>query len=204
VPHAKPPPYGLHTHTQIFLEPESRTTPELYVQGFSTGLPERLQLALLHTLPGLEQCKMLRPAYAVEYDYLPATQCKNTLETKVRVGTSIFGFGLNHTPRNNLACSLIHINHSRQDLPSWLHPSIYPPPAEQRPVLQRTAEWYHGLRGGRGPGPTGRYQRREARPGARAHLSHPRQLLPRHPDRRSRHQGAWGWMMDDKCMRALI
>jgi len=123
------------THTQIFLEPESRTTPELYVQGFSTGLPERLQLALLHTLPGLEQCKMLRPAYAVEYDYLPATQCKNTLETKVRVGTSIFGFGLNHTPRNNLACLLIHINHSRQDLPSRPHPSIHPPPAEQRPVL---------------------------------------------------------------------
>jgi len=67
---------------QIFLEPESRSTPELYVQGFSTGLPERLQLALLHTLPGLEQCKMLRPAYAVEYDYLPAHQCHNTLETK--------------------------------------------------------------------------------------------------------------------------
>ena len=46
---------------QIFLEPESRSTPELYVQGFSTGLPERLQLALLHTLPGLERCKMMRP-----------------------------------------------------------------------------------------------------------------------------------------------
>lgn len=49
---------------QIFLEPEGRTTPEMYVQGFSTGLPERLQLALLRSLPGLEQCKMLRPAYA--------------------------------------------------------------------------------------------------------------------------------------------
>ncbi|DBA76372.1 TPA: hypothetical protein ACH3X1_010081 [Trebouxia sp. C0004] len=67
---------------QVFLEPEGRTTPELYVQGFSTGLPERLQLALLHTLPGLEQCKMLRPAYAVEYDYFPAHQCHPTLETK--------------------------------------------------------------------------------------------------------------------------
>ena len=63
---------------QIFLEPEGRSTPELYVQGFSTGLPERLQLALLHTLPGLEQCKMLRPAYAVEYDYLPAHQVRLT------------------------------------------------------------------------------------------------------------------------------
>ena len=67
---------------QIFLEPEGRDIPEIYVQGFSTGLPEKLQLALLRTLPGLEQCTMLRPAYAVEYDYLPATQCYPTLMTK--------------------------------------------------------------------------------------------------------------------------
>jgi tRNA uridine 5-carboxymethylaminomethyl modification enzyme len=67
---------------QIFLEPEGRDTPEIYVQGFSTGLPERLQLELLRTLPGLEHCVMLRPAYAVDYDYLPATQLKPSLETK--------------------------------------------------------------------------------------------------------------------------
>ena len=67
---------------QIFLEPEGHDTPEIYVQGFSTGLPERLQLELLRTLPGLEQCVMLRPAYAVDYDYLPATQLKPSLETK--------------------------------------------------------------------------------------------------------------------------
>jgi len=67
---------------QIFLEPEGRDTPEIYVQGFSTGLPEQLQLELLRTLPGLEQCVMLRPAYAVDYDYLPATQLKPSLETK--------------------------------------------------------------------------------------------------------------------------
>ena len=67
---------------QIFLEPEGRDTPEIYVQGFSTGLPERLQLELLRTLPGLEKCVMLRPAYAVDYDYLPATQLKPSLETK--------------------------------------------------------------------------------------------------------------------------
>ncbi len=67
---------------QIFIEPEGREISELYIQGFSTGLPEKLQLAMLHTLPGLENCVMLRPAYAVEYDYLPATQCYPTLMTK--------------------------------------------------------------------------------------------------------------------------
>ena len=67
---------------QIFLEPEGRDTPEIYLQGFSTGLPENLQLELLRTLPGLQNCVMLRPAYAVEYDYIPATQLEATLETK--------------------------------------------------------------------------------------------------------------------------
>jgi tRNA uridine 5-carboxymethylaminomethyl modification enzyme len=67
---------------QIFIEPEGRDIPELYIQGFSTGLPENLQLQMLRSLPGLEKCVMLRPAYAVEYDYLPATQCYPTLMTK--------------------------------------------------------------------------------------------------------------------------
>ena len=67
---------------QIFLEPEGLDSPELYIQGFSTGLPEALQLQLLRTLPGLEHCIMLRPAYAVEYDYVPATQCWPSLAVK--------------------------------------------------------------------------------------------------------------------------
>ena len=67
---------------QIFIEPEGREYPELYIQGFSTGLPENLQGEMLKTLPGLENCLMLRPAYAVDYDYLPATQCFPTLMTK--------------------------------------------------------------------------------------------------------------------------
>lgn len=67
---------------QIFIEPEGRDIPELYIQGFSTGLPEPVQLQMLRSLPGLEACVMLRPAYAVEYDYLPATQCYPTLMTK--------------------------------------------------------------------------------------------------------------------------
>ncbi|YAF98911.1 MAG: tRNA uridine-5-carboxymethylaminomethyl(34) synthesis enzyme MnmG [Nodularia sp. CChRGM 3473] len=71
---------------QIFIEPEGRDIPELYIQGFSTGLPENLQLQMLRSLPGLENCFMLRPAYAVEYDYLPATQCYPTLMTKKIAG----------------------------------------------------------------------------------------------------------------------
>ncbi len=71
---------------QIFLEPEGRDIPEIYVQGFSTGLPEHIQLKMLRSLPGLENCTMLRPAYAVEYDYLPATQCYPTLMTKAIEG----------------------------------------------------------------------------------------------------------------------
>jgi tRNA uridine 5-carboxymethylaminomethyl modification enzyme len=71
---------------QIFIEPEGRDIPELYIQGFSTGLPERLQIAMLRSLPGLENCTMLRPAYAVEYDYLPATQCYPTMMTKAVEG----------------------------------------------------------------------------------------------------------------------
>ncbi|MBD1848610.1 tRNA uridine-5-carboxymethylaminomethyl(34) synthesis enzyme MnmG [Leptolyngbya sp. FACHB-711] len=67
---------------QIFIEPEGRDIPELYIQGFSTGLPENLQLQMLRSLPGLENCVMLRPAYAVEYDYIPTTQCYPTLMTK--------------------------------------------------------------------------------------------------------------------------
>ncbi|BBD59352.1 tRNA uridine 5-carboxymethylaminomethyl modification enzyme GidA [Nostoc sp. HK-01] len=71
---------------QIFIEPEGRDIPELYIQGFSTGLPENLQLLMLRSLPGLENCVMLRPAYAVEYDYLPATQCYPTMMTKKIAG----------------------------------------------------------------------------------------------------------------------
>ncbi len=67
---------------QIFIEPEGRDLPELYIQGFSTGMPEGIQIQMLRSLPGLEHCRMLRPAYAVEYDYLPATQLYPTLMTK--------------------------------------------------------------------------------------------------------------------------
>ncbi len=67
---------------QVFLEPEGRHTLEYYVNGVSTSLPYEVQLAFLRTIPGLEHCEILRPGYAVEYDYCPPTQLRPTLETK--------------------------------------------------------------------------------------------------------------------------
>src|SRR5581483_8227876 len=69
------------TH-QIFIEPEGWDEPTWYVGGFSTSLPAEVQLAMLNTLPGLESCVMLRPGYAVEYDMVPPTELRATLETR--------------------------------------------------------------------------------------------------------------------------
>jgi tRNA uridine 5-carboxymethylaminomethyl modification enzyme len=68
---------------QIFVEPEGWNTVEIYVNGFSTSLPEEVQLAAMKTIPGFENVKMFRPGYAIEYDYFPPTQLKHTLETKL-------------------------------------------------------------------------------------------------------------------------
>ncbi len=67
---------------QIFLEPEGRHTHEIYVNGVSTSLPYAVQLEFLRSIVGLERCEILRPGYAVEYDYCPPTQLRSTLETK--------------------------------------------------------------------------------------------------------------------------
>ena len=68
---------------QIFIEPEGWNTVEIYVNGFSTSLPEDIQLMALQTIPGFENAKMFRPGYAIEYDFFQPTQLKNTLETKL-------------------------------------------------------------------------------------------------------------------------
>lgn len=68
---------------QLFVEPEGWNTIEIYVNGFSTSLPENIQYQALRMVPGFENCKMFRPGYAIEYDYFPPTQLKYTLETKL-------------------------------------------------------------------------------------------------------------------------
>ncbi|HZJ38243.1 MAG TPA: tRNA uridine-5-carboxymethylaminomethyl(34) synthesis enzyme MnmG [Chthoniobacterales bacterium] len=67
---------------QVFLEPEGRHTEEFYVNGLSTSLPYDVQLEFIRSIPGLEQAEVMRPGYAVEYDYFPPTQLYQTLETK--------------------------------------------------------------------------------------------------------------------------
>ena len=79
------------TSHQIFLEPEGRHTHEYYVNGISTSLPYDVQLGLLHTIPGLERAEIMRPGYAVEYDYFPPTQLFSTLETKLISGLYFAG-----------------------------------------------------------------------------------------------------------------
>ncbi len=81
---------------QIFVEPEGWDTVEVYVNGFSTSLPEDVQMKALRLIPGFESCKMFRPGYAIEYDYFPPTQLELTLETK-RIGGLYFAGQINGT-----------------------------------------------------------------------------------------------------------
>ncbi|HEY3295502.1 MAG TPA: tRNA uridine-5-carboxymethylaminomethyl(34) synthesis enzyme MnmG [bacterium] len=78
-------------HHQIFLEPEGWETAEVYMNGFSSSLPEEIQYAALRTVPGLEKAEMMRPGYAVEYDFFPAHQIHYSLETKPLEGLFFAG-----------------------------------------------------------------------------------------------------------------
>ncbi|WP_207429589.1 tRNA uridine-5-carboxymethylaminomethyl(34) synthesis enzyme MnmG [Pedobacter sp. SYSU D00535] len=81
---------------QIFVEPEGWNTVEIYVNGFSTSLPEDVQYKALTLIPGFEKAKMFRPGYAIEYDYFPPTQLSLTLETK-RISNLFFAGQINGT-----------------------------------------------------------------------------------------------------------
>lgn len=81
---------------QVFLEPEGRNTDEFYVNGLSTSLPYDVQVEFIRSIPGLEKAEIMRPGYAVEYDYFPPTQLSSTLETKL-VGRLYFAGQVNGT-----------------------------------------------------------------------------------------------------------
>lgn len=81
---------------QLFIEPEGWDTSEVYVNGFSSSLPEEVQLSALKLVPGFENARIFRPGYAIEYDYFPPTQLKNTLETK-RIQNLYFAGQINGT-----------------------------------------------------------------------------------------------------------
>ncbi|MFQ5579749.1 MAG: tRNA uridine-5-carboxymethylaminomethyl(34) synthesis enzyme MnmG [Nitrospiria bacterium] len=78
--------FSSHPRHQVFLEPEGRNTRVVYPNGISTCLPEAVQLEFVQTIPGLEKVKMVRPGYAIEYDFIPPTQLNATLETKPVAG----------------------------------------------------------------------------------------------------------------------
>jgi tRNA uridine 5-carboxymethylaminomethyl modification enzyme len=109
---------------QLFVEPEGWNTVEIYVNGFSTSLPEDVQYKALKMVPGFENCKFFRPGYAIEYDYFPPTQLKFTLETKL-ISNLFFAGQINGTTGyEEAACQglMAGINASR--LASELEPVV--------------------------------------------------------------------------------
>lgn len=100
---------------QIFVEPEGWNTVEVYVNGFSTSLPEHIQIQALQKIPGFEMAKIFRPGYAIEYDYFPPTQLKPSLETKLIEGLFFAGQINGTTGYEEAACQglMAGINASR-------------------------------------------------------------------------------------------
>jgi len=119
---------------QLFVEPEGWNTVEIYVNGFSTSLPEDVQYKALSMVPGFENCKFFRPGYAIEYDYFPPTQLKFTLETKL-ISNLFFAGQINGTTGyEEAAC---------QGLMAGINAHINA--HEQEPVILQRSDAYIGV-----------------------------------------------------------
>lgn len=119
---------------QLFVEPEGWSTVEIYVNGFSTSLPEDVQYKALKMVPGFENCKFFRPGYAIEYDYFPPTQLKFTLETKLIKNLFFAGQINGTTGYEEAACQglMAGINASRAA-------------KEEEPVILKRSDAYIGV-----------------------------------------------------------
>ena len=119
---------------QLFVEPEGWNTVEIYVNGFSTSLPEEVQYKALSMVPGFENCKFFRPGYAIEYDYFPPTQLNFSLETKLIKGLFFAGQINGTTGYEEAACQglMAGINAHRSA-------------TDQEPVILQRSDAYIGV-----------------------------------------------------------
>ncbi len=119
---------------QLFVEPEGWNTIEIYVNGFSTSLPEDVQFAALRRVPGFENCRMFRPGYAIEYDYFPPTQLHYSLETKQLANLFFAGQINGTTGYEEAAC---------QGLMAGMNAHLKV--REQEPLILKRSEAYIGV-----------------------------------------------------------